>query len=616
MSWKTTWYLLGVTILLFVFIYFVERKSSSSSVANTPPPRLLSVKPEEITRIKFERTTSTNKVVLWAEKTNQNWSLTLGMTYPAQTFAIESLLQALASLTGDTYITPQELAENHRSIAEYGLDVPAATLTLHTSDRRIGILFGSKTSVGDHIYVQLLTMPGIYVVAAEVFDRLPRTANDWRDPALLNLVGLSLDRMEVRAPGRGFALQENQTNKVFYLTKPQTVRASRPKVEALLQKLQFPAARVVQFFSDDPRVDLEPLGLQPPEAELAFGAGSNDVVVVQFGKSPTNDPSVVYARRLSQTNIVLVPKAVLDAVLTPYTELRDRHLFSFSPAELDTIEVIGQEKFTLLRQTNNAWVVTEPQAALVDPELMRDWLTDLERLEGNVEKDVVTDFGSYLLNAPVRQYALKASSTNADGTLTNRLISQLDIGGIHNEKIFARRADENSVYSISLADFSRLPAAAWQLRDRRVWSFTTNQVSRVTIRDHGYIRQFERSATGQWRFAPGSQGIIDDKQFALEETMYRLGALRVAVWVAKGEEGRARYGFAEDGYKMTIELKAPDKLNTVSLEFGDVAPSQCHYALATVDGQSWVFECPVSMYFQIMRDFRNPPLRMVVPSGQ
>src|SRR5438552_1325411 len=178
MNWKTTWSLLGVAVLLFGFIWFVDLKPTPS---RPPAPRLLTIRPEEVARLQ----------------------------------------------------------------------------------------------------------PG---------------PNDWRDLSLLNLVGLSLDRMEVRAgQGRGFLLQE--TNKTFYLTKPQPVRASRPKVEALLLELQGP--RVAQFYTDDPRAELEPLGLQPPEAELAFGNGTNDVLVVQFGKSPGTNQSLVFARRLAQTNIVL-----------------------------------------------------------------------------------------------------------------------------------------------------------------------------------------------------------------------------------------------------------------------------------------------------------------------
>ncbi len=608
MKWKTTCWLLLLAVVLFAFIYFVDRQTPPKS---NSPTRLLQIKPETITGIQLSRGSN---LVLWVEKTNQSWNLTLPVHYPAQTLAIESLVQTLAGLGALSYITPKELAGNHHSPAEYGLDVPQATVTLLQGRHHTDVLFGAKTPVGDHVYAQLLTTPGIYVVEAEVFDRLPRTEHDWRDPALMNLLGLTFDHMEVRAPGRGFAIQANQTNGLFYLSRPQMVRASLPKVAALLQKLQ--AARVVQFV-DDSRLDLESLGLQPPEAELAFGSGTNDLLVVQFGKSPTNDPTVVYARRLSQTNIVLVPKPVLEAVLTPHTDLRDRHLFSFSPAQMDSIEVaVAAEKFTVHRQTNGVWMVTEPQAALADPDLMREWLDGIERLEGAVEKDVVTDFALYKLTPPARQYTLKTSVTNADGTVTNRLLSQLDIGGLQQDKIFARRSDENSVYSISRADFDQLPAASWQLRDRRIWSFTTNQVSRITVRHRGYVRQWDRSAAGQWNFAPGSQGILDNKQFALEETMFRLGELRAAVWVAKGAEPRDLYGFTDDGYKMTLDLKNGDKPSVLTLEFGGNTPTaNYHYALATVDGQSWIFEFPMGLFLQVLRDFSNPTLRAAAPAN-
>jgi len=349
---------------------------------------------------------------------------------------------------------------------------------------------------------------------------------------------------------------------------------------------------------------LEQYGLEPPEAELAFGLDTNDLVVVQFGRSPTNDLSRVYARRMSQSNIVQVSRSVLEAIQTSHTELRDRHLLSFSPGAVDTIEVVSTESFTVRRQTNGAWMVTEPQSAPVDIEAMREWLDHLHRMEGTIEKDVVTDFATlYSLAPPARQYILKTSFTNAVGEITNRVLAQLDIGARQEEKIFARsrRIDENAVYSISVADFDPLPAAAWQLRDRRVWSFTTNQISRVSIRHQGYTRQLSRTSSGEWNSAINP--------FAVEETMFRLGELRAAAWVARGEDNRALYGFTDDGFKLTIELKSNDKPQLLNLEFGGRAPTKYPYALATVDGQSWIFEFPLALSFQVLRDLSNPPLR-------
>lgn len=604
MRWKTTWLLLMLAGVLFAFIYLVERHWGGTSLTVQPLPRLLSLKPTDVTSLQLRRT---NQLFLRVERTNETWNMTVPLVYPAHLYKIEGLLQALNNVTVQTHIPLEELSGRNQTIADFGLDIPRATLTLQHNGRRTEILFGTKTSPGDQVYVQLLSAPGISVVSAELFDLLPRSHNDWRDNAVVPLRGLVWNRMEVRASGRGFAIQFDPTNKVFYLAKPTPARADGSKLEAMLQTII--NSRVVEFVTDNQRVELEPFGLQPPEAELVFGRDTNDVLLVQFGKSPTNDPASVFVRRFGLGNIVLAPQSLLDAIRPSHTELRDPHLLSFSVAAVDAIEVVGEENFTVRRQTNDTWTVGEPQPMLADAQLIREWLNRLARLEGAVEKDVVTDFSSpYGLLPPARQYVLKSFSTNATGGLTNRILAQLDIGARREDKLFARsrRADDPSVYTIKSMDYERLPSAAWQLRDRRVWAFTTNQISRVTIRHRGYDRQLLRSANGDWTLAPGTQGVINT--FAVEEAMYRLGELRAAVWVARGEEHRASYGFTEAGHKITIELKNGEKPPVLNLEFGGRASSQFPYALATVDGQTWIFEFPLALYLEVVRDLSNPLL--------
>lgn len=602
MNWKTTWLLLMLAAVLFGFIYLVERHTTGTSTVGEPPAHLVALKPAEVTSLQLRRT---NQLILRIERTNENWNLTVPLFYPAQGLAVENILRTLADVTIQTHLSPQELAGSGKTIAEFGLDVPSATLTLQHGGRRTEILFGSKTATGDQVYVQLLSSPGIYVINADLFDHLPRSFSHWRDTTLVNLDGLTYNRIEVRAPSRGFTIEWDPTNKVFNLTKPALARVNLPKLEAFWQAML--TGRAEQFVTDDPRAELELYGLQPPEAELAFGLGTNDLAVVQFGRSPTNDPTRVYARRMSHTNIVLVPKTILEAVQVSPNELRDRRLLTFSTNAIDTVEVAGPEGFAVRRQFNGVWVVLEPQATLVDSDLMREWLNLLSALEGNVEKDLVADFTSYGLASPARQYLLKTTITNVSGLVTNRMVASLDLGARQDNKVFARRGDESSVYWIDVAEVTRLPSASWQLRDRRVWSFTTNQVSSVTIRHGGYTRQLVRNGSGDWTLAAGSQGIIHP--FAIEETMFRLGELRAAVWVARGEENRSNFGFTPDSHKLTIELKTGDRPHALSLEFGGRAPSQFPYAMATVDGQNWIFEFPLQLYFHILRDLSNPTLR-------
>ena len=606
MNSKSTWILLGLATGLFAFIFLFERRLPTT---DTPPARLFSFKAGQITNIQLR---VTNHLMLRVERARAGamWNYSFPISYPAKVPAVEWLIQSLEEAVPLTLIPKRELDATKRTIAEFGLDVPQATLTLQHGGERTELMFGAKTPVGDGVYVQVLNEPDIYVLPAEIASRLPRSFQDWRDIGLLTSSGFKMNRLEAHSAGRGFTLDFDG----FVLSKPTVARADPAKVAALLQKLF--NAQVTQFITDSPRADLEQYGLQPPEAEVTFLVGSNEQFTVQFaiqfGKSPTNDSSVVYARRLTTTNIVLVSKSVLEAVRVSHGDMRDLHLVNFQTGLPDSIEVIGTsatESFVVRRQTNNTWAVTEPQPATVDTATMGEWLELMSRLEGTVEKDVVTDFETpYGLATPGRRYLLKTAVTNATGVVSNRVLAQLDLGITQDKKVFARRADEATVYSISKGEVARLPREAWQLRDRRVWAFTTNDISRVTIRYNDRSRTLQRSGAGSWSIAEG-EGILSSVNPVLEEILFRLGNLHAGVWVARGEEKRAALGFTGNTSRITIELRNGEKPQTRFIELGrpGISPTGLPYALTEIDGQTWYFEiAPPTLYFEIVRDLLNP----------
>lgn len=593
---------------MFAFIFLFEPRLATTDAS---PTRLLSFRANEVTNIQLRLT---NQLVLRVERPRAGamWNYSFPISYPAKDYAVEWLIQALEEAVPVMQISKQELDAAGRTIAEFGLDVPQATLTLQHQGERTELMFGAKTPVGDGVYVQVLNQPDIYVLDVEFSKRLPRTFQDWRDVSLLPKSGAPINRIEVRAAGRGFTLEFDKSRSAFLLVKPTYARADTAKVVAMIEKLR--GAQVSQFVTDNPRADLELYGLQPPEAEISFLGGSNEQYVVQFaiqfGGSPTNDSTVVYARRTTTTNVVLVPKTVLEAVQLSHGDMRDLHLATFEPGAINAVEVIGVESFTLQRQTNNAWAITEPVPTAADTNTVADWLDLMSRLEGAVEKDVVTDFTPYGLANPARRYVIKSAVTNASGIVSNVVVSELALGLLQENRVYARRSDEATVYTIARDDVSRLPREAWQLRDRQVWKFTTNDVSRIAVRYQGQSRTLQRSGSATWSLAEGS-GVVPTINPALEETLFQLGDLRAGIWVDRGEEKRARYGFSGSTSKITVELKGGDKPATYSVEFGraGLSPNGLPYALTELDGQTWIFECPATLYVELVRDLLNPMSR-------
>ena len=259
--------------------------------------------------------------------------------------------------------------------------------------------------------------------------------------------------------------------------------------------------------------------------QLTLARGSNAVFQLQIGQSPTNDPSLVYARRLSHSNIGLVGRELADLLQRPHTALRDRTLLPFAESAVSRVEIKASQAFVLQRQTNNTWLVVEPFTARADAESMRELFASLARLEIiDFEKDVVDDFSVYGLTAPARRYVLKTAATNALGT-TNLVLTQVEFGTNRMDKIFARRGRERGLHR-QFRVVSQLPQSAFEMRDRRIWSFDETNVVSITLTQRGKTNRLERNPQRLW---------TSDLVFHahLDEVLHRLGELRAVSWRPK-----------------------------------------------------------------------------------
>jgi hypothetical protein len=605
MNPRSTWRWLVVAAGLFAFIFFYQRHARQPGVG---PVRVLpNLNAAAVTSVQVRPAAH---LEIRADRTNGAWQLNLRpslegaaepLVYPAQAVSIDKLLTELEQLTPATYLTARELRDRPKADEEYGFATPQATISIEQPGYAARLRVGAKTAPGDQVFLQVVGVEGVYVVDADFLKYIPRTADDWRDTALLDLRGLAFDRLAVTNGAKVFELRRAATSKLWRMVYPLPARANNAKTEESLQMLQ--SARVRQFVPDDPRADLETFGLQPPELEVALGQGTNTVARLQFGKSLTNDTRLVYARRVGLNAIVAVPKDLLAPWFASVNDFRDPFLVTLT-APVAVIDVRGQDRFSVQQQTNGAWRVL-PQDLPADAGLVQDLLSALSALQiVEFTKDVVIapDLPAYGLASPARQYVLKSATNNAPGGPTNVIVAELDFGTNQANKTFVRRADESFVYAVKLADFQRLPAASWQMRERRIWNLSTNDVARATIRQQGRVRQIVRNGPHDWSLAPGSQGVIN--VLAVEETVSGLCQLTAAAWVARGDPDRARYGFTDGDYQATLELKNGDK---ASVEFGNEAPSGLPYAAVTLEGEPWVFECPVWLYVYAQRYLSAPP---------
>ncbi len=383
------------------------------------------------------------------------------------------------------------------------------------------------------------------------------------------------------------------------MTRPLLARADKDRIADALEKLQ--ALRVVQFVSDDPKADLESFGLQPPELELALANGTNTIALLQFGKGATNDASQIYARRSGINSVFTVASESVASWRASVKDFRDPHLLA-SRTNPDQIEIYGEDNFVLQRHGSNDWRIAS-QNIPADTALVNEFIHGLVGMQiVQFVKDVVTapDLPGYGLATPKRQVILKSTVTTTAG-VTNVILAQLFFGTTQEDKVFARRSDEDFVYAVKLAELQRLPWASWQFRERRIWNFSENDVAGLTIHQGGKTQQLLNNGTNVWSLASGSQGIINE--FAIEETVHRLGDLVASAWVSRGDTNLDRYGFTTNGLSLVFDLK---NRNTRIVKFGGMSPSGYPYATTTLDGQTWVFEFPLVLHQLVLNYLAIP----------
>ncbi|HSU53533.1 MAG TPA: DUF4340 domain-containing protein [Candidatus Dormibacteraeota bacterium] len=525
-----------------------------------------------------------------AERTNATWKLTEPLTYPARSATIESLLAVLEKLTPATYITRRELQIRPKAEAEYGFASPQATLIIQQGDYAVLVLVGALTAPGDQLFLQVVGDEGVFVVDAELLKYIPRRTDDWRDTALVAENLSNADDISVTNAGKGFELQHDTAKGPWRIVIPGfQARADASKIEQAIQDCR--ELRIRQFISDQTNLDLDAFGLAAPDLQLGFSQGTNSLVVLQFSaKGPTNAVNQIFVRRLGRNGIVTVETNLLASWRAQPNDFRDPHLVALAEP-VAQIDVHGQEQFSLVHGTNDAWTVL-PQNFAADPDLVRDLLGSLtgmsivQFVKAVVPAPDLTNFG---LATPSLEYTLKSAPTNSSANPTNLPIATLCFGTNQDDHVFVRRADEPSVYAVRLEDVRRLPSASFQFRRREIWNLNENDLASLTVRQNGKVKQSLRKAQYEWALAPGSQGIIEP--LATEETVRGLCHLKAADWVARGETNRALYGFTNaNPYQLTLEMKSGDKF---TVEFGNLAPTTFPYAGVTLDGEFWVFEVPL-----------------------
>lgn len=544
MNSRHTWILLLVAAALAGYLRFIEHRGPIR-IRTTDGGHTL-FRPLDLSGVHSLELQRSNQVIR-VERDATGWWLKYPVVQAAQDAGIERLLDVLKKLEPIAFVSAPNFTAQPGGLTAFGLQPPQALLTIESATDRTLLNLGSRSPLGNRFYFQRIGSDGVFIANAALLDALPASANDWRDRSLLGLRDAHVDRIEIRGQTDLKAERDPSTG-AWRLTRPLAARADGARIERLLNELQ--NARIAEFVTDAPAIDATAFGLQPPAIEFAVGQGSNDLVRLQIGRSPTNQPSWRYVRNLVRTNVSLVPANALAPLDAPLSAFRDRQLTPPLDAASYLRFRFGTNETALEREGTNWWI-QRPRRFPADSAGISRLIAELASIEIiEFPADVVTDFTRFGLTEPLREFTLGARVTNGVANITNQPIVQIQFGRpLTNNPalVYVRRADEPGVYAVPKIDF-RLPETANQLRD---WRFAPTNVMEIRVQRTGRTRLYQRSAGGSWDTGEPS---LPSESF--DELLHRLSDWNSVRFAIRDEAAFLKaYKFADRSHEITLVFR-------------------------------------------------------------
>src|SRR2546425_430358 len=252
MRWQTTAILAAILIAVGAFYYVYDvRMAPEREKEAARKGRLWTIEPADVNEVTIRRSSDT----LTLKREGDRWQMLGPVSARGDRGPIDDALTTIVTAKIDREITAQPA-----SLADFGLDKPAADLTLTTKDgKQLGLQLGAKNPTGVWVYARERDKPAVFVIPDSVLRDSTKPAVDFRDKTILSFERKDVTGLDLAL--RDDALSMNHVEKGWRITRPRALAADNDVVNDFLDKLQ--NARVKEFVIDAPR-SLEPYGLERP----------------------------------------------------------------------------------------------------------------------------------------------------------------------------------------------------------------------------------------------------------------------------------------------------------------------------------------------------------------
>lgn len=486
---KITVILLFLNVVLFYYIFHYEKALLQERAIMEARKRVYG--PEVATIDSLTRTSRSGQT-LKIERRGDSWFVSQPYEWPADRNAVDRMINELQFLEHETSFSVEDLRRSGQTLAEYGLENPAYTITFTSAGKTYVSKIGDNTEVANRLY--LLSPDGkyIHVVSRSLADSIGLPLDVVRSPAVF-----SIPVFEVRSITIQNSLKvrlQRDANTRWDFEAPIRARASKGKVEVTINALNSLAAK---DFPDLSATDMERTGLNAPSLRVTLEGNlrketllignpvppKTNVATQPPAKADINGTDQEYFARIEDKAVVFtvpIAQSLLDDLRSAQEKLRDPHVLDFDPGSVTAIAIAAPNEPGLTLQQlvpgSAPWQVVvriDGQAPLTIPadsgiidELLQK-LHLLTKTEFLSDAPSASDLERYGFNRPDREITLSLSTGGGPrGSDPSTITLQIGISPDQPGKAFARVTTLPFIYQIVPDILDATPVQARHYRQR------------------------------------------------------------------------------------------------------------------------------------------------------
>jgi hypothetical protein len=526
MRWQTTAVLAVLLAVLGGFYYLYEvRWGPAREEAAARKGRVFGADTRDVTGVELKRGAETVRL----QREGEQWQVLEPVRARGSNTAVDEVLAAVLTARIDREIDP-----NPASPADFGLDTPAAEVTLALKDgRTLGLELGARNPTGVWVYARERGKPAVFVLGESVLRDATRPVADFRDRTILAFDAKEVTGFEIVLPEATLAVEGSPG--AWQITRPVALRADSETVREFLDRL---ATQKIRDFVAEAPASRQAYGLERPVRVTIHTGRDKDRVsrTLLLGRVDAGKKGV-YAMRPDESSVLLVPEDVWTKVPKNVGVLRNKVVVEVDRDKLARVELESPRGTVVVAREKDEWKIVAPELLPADQVEVSALITRVRdlRAQGFLSDDAGA-IPKYLARPEVR-----VALIDQGGARTTVLLapSRETRGGA--ASAYVAVADKGPVALVEGKALGDLARSVNDLRDRRLLgALEPRDIKRVRVQAGGQTVVLERRGDTEWRMLEPTRGGANGSK--VDDLLYTLRALRWKDIVAPQGAEPARWG--------------------------------------------------------------------------